>query len=269
MRDFSERIVRVPVLGTEVAVRVCGEGPDLLCLHATGHDGADFDGIAAAFGDRYRVLAPDFPGHGQSGEMSAAADARVYAEVAAGVIDALCDAPPVVLGNSIGGAAAILLAHEGRVRALVLCNPGGLIPLTPTVRRVTRMFSRFFAAGARGAWWFVPAFRLYYRSVLPGARVRRREISRTVANRAGVLSQAWESFGRDDADLRAAAAALDVPVLIAWARSDKAIRLDVCRPAIARIPDHRLHLFRGGHAAFLEDPEAFMPVLGEFLENIR
>lgn len=268
MKDLGEGMVMVPYEDGSVAVHCHGNGPDLICLHATGHDGADFADLSARLDGRYRVLAVDFPGHGHSEPGTEPASAESYAAPVRAVIDALCTTPPVVLGNSIGGAVAMILASEGRTRAVVLCNSGGLLDVTPQVRRITALFARFFRAGARGAWWFPVAFRLYYRMVLPKAPVRRRAIAQGIRGRADVLAEAWESFGRKEADLRAVAASLSVPVLVAWAKDDKAIRLAHCKDAIARIPDHRLQLFQGGHAAFLEDPERFATCLTEFLDGL-
>lgn len=268
MKDLRPDVMNVAYGAGQVAVRVAGDGPDLICLHATGHDGADFGDLAARYGDRYRVLAVDFPGHGFSDASQTVASAQSYSHCVRRVIETMCAQPPVIVGNSIGGAVAITLASEGRTRAIVLCNSGGLLAVDGKVRRITRLFSRFFAKGAHGAWWFPAAFRLYYRMVLPRAPERRREICKMARKRAGVLSEAWASFGKQAADIREEAAALKVPVLVAWAKDDKAIQLKLCLPAISRIPDHRLHLFRGGHAAFLEDRDRFYAVLDEFLKEV-
>ena len=80
-----------------------------------------------------------------------------------------------------------------------------------------------------------------------------------------MLAEAWRSFGAPAADLRAAAAALACPVLVAWAKSDRVIPLALARAAIERIPAVELVSFPGGHAPFLECPERFGPVLEAFL----
>src|SRR6185295_4139592 len=90
-----------------------------------------------------------------------------YAEVASAFIDELGLDRPLVVGNSVGGAAAIELAasRPGRIRGLVVANPGGLFRRSRLSRVVTALFSSFFASGARGAWWFPRAFDAYYRRV--------------------------------------------------------------------------------------------------------
>src|SRR5689334_16782033 len=84
-----------------------GSGPPLVCVHAIGHDAADFARVRARFRSRHRVLAIDWPGQGRSPRETGRASAARYAVLLAGVLDQLGLAECVLLGNSIGGAAAI------------------------------------------------------------------------------------------------------------------------------------------------------------------
>jgi 4,5:9,10-diseco-3-hydroxy-5,9,17-trioxoandrosta-1(10),2-diene-4-oate hydrolase len=200
------------------------------------------------------------------------ASARRYGALAAGFVDALALRDVVVLGNSIGGGAALLLAaaRPQAVRALVLANSAGLDRVGAAARAATRAMAAFFAAGARGARWFPRVFDLYYRLVLPAAPAREQRARIVAAARASAprLVEAWRSFGRPEADLRAIAAQLHCPVLVAWAERDRVIQLARNRPAIERIPRVRLELFPAGHAAFLECPDAFARTLAAFLDGL-
>ena len=49
-----------------VAYAELGSGPTVLLLHATLHDRHDFDPIAETLARRYRTIAVDWPGHGDS-----------------------------------------------------------------------------------------------------------------------------------------------------------------------------------------------------------
>ena len=44
-----------------------GSGPVVLCLHAIGHGARDFEDLSRRLGPQYRVIALDFPNHGNSG----------------------------------------------------------------------------------------------------------------------------------------------------------------------------------------------------------
>jgi 4,5:9,10-diseco-3-hydroxy-5,9,17-trioxoandrosta-1(10),2-diene-4-oate hydrolase len=262
----------VVVEGVRLAYADEGAGPPLLCLHAIGHGARDFSEVRARFRERCRVIALDWPGHGRSGEDPVPPSAARYGALVAGFADALALEDAVVIGNSVGGGAALHLAalRPARVRALVLANSAGLDRVGLDTRLATRAMAAFFAAGARGARWYPRAFAAYYRLVLRAAPAREQRARIVAAARASAprLAEAWRSFGRADADLRAIAASLPCPVLVAWAEQDRVLSLSRNRPGIAAIPKHRLELFPAAHAAFLECPEAFARSLERFLDGL-
>lgn len=255
----------VEAAGTSLAVKRQGQGQPVICLHATGHGGRDFEGFAAAMaGKEFETILVDWPGQGASppDQAKVAASAARYAQILRALISQLALAqPPILLGNSIGGAAALSVAidHPRIVKGLVLCNPGGLVPLTFAVRRGIGATIWFFDQGARGAAWFERAFALYYRLVLSGAAAaeQRARIVAACRENAAVMRDAWESFRSPEADLRTAARGLRVPCLFAWAKGDRIVAWKACKPAIEAIPGAQVQMLDGGHAAFLEDADAF------------
>jgi 4,5:9,10-diseco-3-hydroxy-5,9,17-trioxoandrosta-1(10),2-diene-4-oate hydrolase len=218
------------------------------------------------------VLALDWPGHGASAEDHAPASAERYAALLEAFAAALDLGELAILGNSIGGAAAIRFAarRPEAVRGLVLVDSGGLVPVHAFTRGATRVMAHFFAAGARGARWYPRAYSLYYALVLPGrpARAQRGRIVAAAPETAARLAEAWRSFGEPEADARGDAARLACPVFVAWAKRDRVLPLRLCRPAIRRIPRARLEVFPGGHSPFLEAPERFLPSLERFLDEV-
>jgi 4,5:9,10-diseco-3-hydroxy-5,9,17-trioxoandrosta-1(10),2-diene-4-oate hydrolase len=263
---------RMTVDGVELAYEDRGEGDLVVCLHATGHGARDFGPLRERLGHRYRFVTLDWPGQGRSGDDHVPASAARYAALLAGFLDALGLERPILLGNSIGGAAAIgfAAAHPERARALVLANPGGLVPVDATTRAACRVLAAFFRAGARGARWFPAAFAAYYRIVLraPAARAQRARIVAAGRELAPVLTQAWESFASPDADLRPLAPGVRCPVLFTWARQDRILSYARSEPGIARFPDRRVQRMNGGHAAFLEDPDVFAAAFDAFADAL-
>jgi 4,5:9,10-diseco-3-hydroxy-5,9,17-trioxoandrosta-1(10),2-diene-4-oate hydrolase len=219
-----------------------------------------------------RGIALDFPGHGDSANDREPASAARYAQLALGFLAALELRGCVLLGNSIGGAVALRLGASvpERVRAVVACNPGGLVPVTPRVRRATGFFAGIHARGASGAWWYPAWYGLYYRTVLQtgAARARRAEIVAQGRRMAPILAQAWRSFGAPDADQRALAPITKQPVLFAWAARDRVVSLRAAEPAIAAFPDARIERFDAGHSPILETPEEFARALDRFLGSL-
>jgi 4,5:9,10-diseco-3-hydroxy-5,9,17-trioxoandrosta-1(10),2-diene-4-oate hydrolase len=274
MRELSgvpEGSPSVEVDGVRLSYARRGKGQAVVCLHAIGHGGRDFEALAASIEDKFEVIRLDWPGQGRSGDDGVPASAARYAELLAGALAVLKVERPIIIGNSIGGAAAIAYASGYPVKALVLCNAGGLLEVTPAITRACKSMAAFFAAGARRAWWFPAAFWIYYTMlVLPSgaARAQRKRIIASGAEIAPVLRDAWLSFGRPEADLRATAAALDVPVWVAWATGDRIIQLPACLPAIKRLKRGQVSRFGGGHAAFLERPRAFAKSFVRFATSI-
>ena len=248
-----------------------GDGPVLVCLHAIGHGARDFEDLGRRLAAGHRVIALDWPGQGNSGPDSQPACGLRYTHLLELFADHLKLRSFVLIGNSIGGAAAVRYAgrHPERVSALVLCDPGGIGPApNPLVAGYIEKQAAFFETGVRGDPAFGPAFRAYYEKVLiaPAAQAERERIIRSAYEIAPVLAQAWHSFARPEESLWDIVPTLRSRVLFAWAKDDQIIPLAASRPAIARFADHQLEILQGGHAAFLEDPDAFEYVLRQFLE---
>jgi 4,5:9,10-diseco-3-hydroxy-5,9,17-trioxoandrosta-1(10),2-diene-4-oate hydrolase len=258
--------------GTRIAVKRRGRGIPVVCLHAIGHGARDFEAFAERIGDEFEIIALDWPGQGRS-PPGPPPSAERYAALAIAALDALDIRQAVLLGNSIGGAAALRMAalHKERVSALVLCNSGGLAAVTPFTRFLIRRFVAFFRAGENGKSWFAPAFRFYYRQVLPAkaARAQRARIVASGYEIAGVLRQAWESFAEPGTDLRGLAKSIECPVWIAWAKSDRIIAWSRCRKGAQAIGSRTVTFFRGGHAAFLEDPDRFAAGFRKFMGRVK
>ena len=258
--------------GLPLVVRRSGTGPVIVCLHATGHGARDFDRLAQRLGSDFTFIALDWPGQGESPREAAPASAERYAALAGDVLEALDLRDVILLGNSIGGAAAILCAanRPDRVRGLVLCNSGGLIPSNPFIRMFCRHMARRFEKGASGDAGFPAWFGRYYQQVLPRpeAAWRREEIVAGGEKAAPVLAEAWRSFAEPEADIRPVLRGLRIPILFAWGLRDRILPWFLVRGLARRTPGARIALFDAGHAAFLETPEAFDAAFMDFAGDL-
>jgi pimeloyl-ACP methyl ester carboxylesterase len=250
-----------------------GTKPAIVCLHAIGHGGGDFVGFEEAFAGRFRVVTLDWPGHGASAQDPQPASARRYAALLLGVLDALKLENPIVMGNSIGGAAALALAqqHPDRVRALVLCNPGGLDPGGFFAGLFIEHLVSRFRSGVAGDASFGDWFARYYAGILlgPEAADRRKAIVAAGYESAPRLVEAWTSFAQPEADARPGLPRLDMPVFVGWAMRDGLVQWERNRDAVSIIPQATLVAFEhSGHAPFLEEKEAFHAALAPFLDGL-
>ncbi|MBA2461438.1 MAG: alpha/beta fold hydrolase [Actinobacteria bacterium] len=105
-----------------------GSGDPLLLLHGLGGAAANWIELLPSALERYRVLAPDLPGHGRSGRLPACADVTAFADVVAGLVEREAAAPALVAGHSFGGLIALRLAERrpDLVRGLLLAAPAGI-----------------------------------------------------------------------------------------------------------------------------------------------
>lgn len=263
----------VVVNGIKLAYDDEGTGPVLLCLHAIGHGAGDYVALRERVKHRYRVIALDWPGHGRSeGESDTPGDER-YAVHLEAFVHALGLERFILLGNSVGGGAAIRFAarHSDKVRALIVINSAGLFARVPIVPWFIRLLSRyFFGAGVRRRRWYPRAFAAYYRRMLRGdaAAEQRQRIIDSAYEQAPLLAAAWHQFAEPSADVRHLAERVRCPVLVVWATLDPANHLWVNRPGIARFRDMQLITFRAGHSPFLEMPDEFVPAMHTFLDRV-
>ena len=260
--------------GVRLAYNDDGAGPAVVCLHAIGHGARDFAAVSLALRSRYRVIALDWPGHGHSASDSESASPWRYAELLESFLEQLNLDRVVLLGSSIGGGAALryTAAHLQHVRGLVLCNPQGLDRGGRIANLFCRAMARFFAAGARGAGWFIGAYARYYKLVLPSAEAAAQR-SRIVAagpDHAAILEQAWKSFAEAHADARPLIPQIRCPVQFCWAMRDRFVPFSRNRAAVLRFANARVEKFEhSGHVAFLEEPAHFLHLLERFLDGLR
>ena len=103
-----------------------GSGPPVVALHGLGGTKGSFLPTVAALAGRFRVIAVDLPGFGDSDKpIGAAYDARFFARAVIDLLDALELERVHVIGNSLGGRVALEvgLRDPDRVDRLVLLAP--------------------------------------------------------------------------------------------------------------------------------------------------
>ena len=100
----------------------------LLCLHGLTRNARDFDGLAPRLAAARRVIAIDFRGRGESGYAKdpMTYQPATYAADVAGVVEALGLARFAVVGTSLGGLVAMLIAagDPARLGGIVLNDVG-------------------------------------------------------------------------------------------------------------------------------------------------
>jgi len=114
-------------------------GRAVVCVHGLTRTGRDFDALAGALADRFRVACPDMPGRGLSEWLPHPLDYGypVYLADAAALIARLGVEQVDWVGTSMGGLIGMMLAAQPGtpIRRLVLNDVGPFIP-KPAVERI-------------------------------------------------------------------------------------------------------------------------------------
>ncbi|HPC11709.1 MAG TPA: alpha/beta fold hydrolase, partial [candidate division Zixibacteria bacterium] len=105
---------------------VHGEGATILCLHASTSSSKQWQPLAERMAARYRVVAADLYGYGQSPEWHGERPLTLDDEISL-IADeiAAADEPVHLVGHSYGGAVAarVAVAYPDRVASLTLYEP--------------------------------------------------------------------------------------------------------------------------------------------------
>ena len=111
-------------------LRTGGDKPPVVLLHGLMTNGACWTPLARELEKDYDVVMPDARGHGNSGAPDHGYRYDILAADVVSLIDALGLATPVVLGHSMGGMTAAVVASRNpkRLRGLVLADPTFLTP---------------------------------------------------------------------------------------------------------------------------------------------
>ncbi len=119
-RDFAELSVG------QVHFASCGDAaaPAVLLLHQTPRSWLEYREVLPLLGARFRAIALDTPGFGDSAPLLVPASIEGWAAVAVELLDTLSIAQVHVVGHHTGGVIALHLAaaHAARVGSLVLSS---------------------------------------------------------------------------------------------------------------------------------------------------
>jgi pimeloyl-ACP methyl ester carboxylesterase len=243
-----------------------GSGPPILLLHAALHDRTDYGPVAEPLACGRRVLALDWPGHGESPLPPAPLRAAQFGDLLIEFADRLDLANAVIVGNSVGGYAACRLALERpeRVAGVVLVNTGGFTPHSVFTRLFCAVMGRSAVIKA-----VFPAFvRAYMRAKNP---LEKAIVDRVVARAktddgARTAAALWKSFTEPEHDLRARAGHIKAPVLITWGAKDVTAPPRWGEAIQAAIPGSRFESLPAGHVVFSSEPVAWLETVLPFLD---
>jgi pimeloyl-ACP methyl ester carboxylesterase len=265
--------------GDRVAYRDAGQGEVLLLIHGMAGSSATWRAVMPQLSKKFRVVAPDLLGHGESAKPRGDYSLGAFAVWLRDFLDELGVSQATVVGHSLGGGVAMqfVYQHPDYCQRLVLISSGGL---GPDVGWVLRLLS------APGAELVLPVIAPQpvltvgnkLRSLLTGAGIQsprgaeiwsaysslsdrwtRQSFLRTLRSVVDYRGQAVSALNR--LQLRA-----ELPVMAIWGDRDSIIPVDHAYAAQQARTDSRLEVLPGvGHFAQVEAPMQVVELIEDFI----
>ncbi|WP_067933340.1 alpha/beta fold hydrolase [Alicyclobacillus kakegawensis] len=264
--DVEERTVRLSHGHTHYLE--AGDGAPVILLHGVGFwQGGDYwlPNIRC-LGTKYRVYAPDFVGWGDGDRLDIEYSFAYLVDFVREFQDALGLSSAHIVGHSMGGWVAALLAYESpnRVRTLTLVDSGGMAERTLSTMTAFRPpeFEDIFnhvlkTTTLRGSDARNLAQRWYDRTHLPGALEAYQKI----------LNHMNHPTNRARYGLRRRLPHIGCPALIVWGADDDINDLELGKDLHSLLSHSEFTILPGGHFIPSETPDEFNRRVMEFLDK--
>jgi len=264
-------VPKVRVGDIEMFYVEAGAGEPLVLIMGLGGDHLGWGFQFGAFAERYRVVAFDNRGAGQTDTPDLPYTTRMMADDTRGLMDALDIRRARVVGVSMGGMIAqeLALHHPDRVRALhlgcTLARPDGyLTTLSASWRELRAQMGREFTLRAIGPWLFAAAtynerpefVEMIFQNALTNPHPQ--SLTGFVRQTEAVATH----------DTLARLAEIRCPTLVSVGEEDILLPPRFSRELAAGLPGARLELVPGaGHVYFWERPDVFTALCLDFFSR--
>lgn len=238
-----------------------GQGPALVFVHGWSCDRSYWEGQLGPFSGRFRVLAVDLAGHGESGLGRQSWSIAAFGGDVAAVVEKLGLDRVILIGHSMGGDVIMEAARRlpGRVAGLVWVDTYSRLGTPRTAQQVQAAVAPFRAD-------FVETTRSFVRGMFPPgadpALVERVAADMSAAPPTVALG-AMESALGYDREVTRALQELKLPLV--------AINPDYRPTDVASMERHGVQVVlmpRVGHFLMMEDPERFNRLLETAIDDL-
>ena len=250
-------------------LRTGGAKPPVVLLHGLTGSGACWTPLARALEGEYDVVMPDARGHGGSSTPEGGYRYEELASDVVGLVRGLGLAPPVLVGHSMGGMTAAVVASRGggqgaeMVRGLVLADPTFLEP-----ERQREVHASDVAEQHRRT------LGLEKSVVLAEARARQPHRSAAIVElvveaRLQTRPIAWDVLTPPNPEYRQLVRAIEVPSLLVIGDGGNVVSLETASELCGLNPRLRVEQIRdAGHGLPYDQPERFAVVVRSFLRSV-
>jgi pimeloyl-ACP methyl ester carboxylesterase len=242
-----------------------GDGPAVVFSHGLFMDETMFDPQVAALRDRYRCIAWDERGHGQTGDTTEPFTYWDSAEDLAALLASLGVERAVLAGMSQGGFLSLrcALRHPELVRALILIDTQAGVEDPDRLPGYQVMVDNWVANGPDQPTLDIIAG-LILGEGYPAAEWQEKWTRQSNEN----LVTVFTTLATRE-DLHDRLSEIDVPALVIHGEADASIALEIGRNLADGLPDAEFVIVPGaGHAANLTHPELVNPQIERFLASL-
>jgi 2-hydroxy-6-oxonona-2,4-dienedioate hydrolase len=254
------------------------DGPPVVLLHGGGPGATGWSNYSPnieALAQHFRVIAPDLPGWGASGEVDFATYDHI--EAVCQLLDALGIEKAAFVGNSMGGHTALRMATERPERVSHLITMGAPIQMKPMLfgagggpsEGLKIMFETYGDATPEGMQRLVEIMVFdKKRFATPELSQQRSEAAlkrpEHLENILKALPNAPIPIWLDQSKLPG----ITAPALLIHGRDDRVVTFECTLYLAANIPNSRAHIInRCGHWAQLEHADEFNRLVTDFVLN--
>ena len=265
--------------GERIAYRDAGAGEALLLIHGMAGSSATWRAIIPELSKKYRVVAPDLLGHGESAKPRGDYSLGAFAAWLRDLLDELGISRATVIGQSLGGGVAMQFTYQHRdyCQRLVLISSGGLGPDLNWILRVlsapgaelvlpvvapqpvlnlgNKLGSWLASAGIQSP----RAVEMWSAYCSLADRPTRQAFLRTLRSVVDYRGQAVSALGKIHVSH-------GLPTLLIWGEEDRIIPVAHGYAAHDAVPGSRLEVLPGvGHFPHVEAPTAVVDILDDFI----
>jgi pimeloyl-ACP methyl ester carboxylesterase len=270
----------VELHGHRVIYRSIGSGPPVVLIHGMVNSSRHWESVALRLADRYRVIAPDLLGHGDSARPRGDYSIGAHAASIRDLLAAIGVERASIVGHSLGGGVAMQYFWQfpQRVERLGLVSSGGLGPEVSPMLRTAAMpgvgallaiaANRRMLAGMRDV-----GERLEHRGSHVGVVLQQTARALRPLEHPGARTAFLQTL-RAVIDLRGQRVSArdriyllnDFPTLVVWGGRDNTIPIEHGKALHESVPGSRFVTLPGAaHFPHIEDPAGLADALRDWL----
>jgi pimeloyl-ACP methyl ester carboxylesterase len=259
----------VPLTGRDAHVEALdfgGEGPAVLLLHGLAGTAAEWKDTAAWLTGSHHVVALDQRGHGRSERRPRDVSRAAFVADAVAAVDQLALAPVILIGQSLGGHTAFLVAaaRPDLVRALVVAEASPAAPEPGSAEKIRDLLSAWplpFASPQAADDFFggeTPAARAWARNLEEADDGLRPsfDVDVMVEALAAAAGPYWHEWR-----------AIEARTLVVRGEEGE-LSPDVVAEMLRGLPAAEVETIPGGHDVHLDAPVAWRALVERFLGGL-